>query len=404
MPASGGIQVLRMEVRATLDANLHQHVLGNIRPDTARAVRERSVVFHDDLPGAQAALAAALDRRTQRKTRGPKPAHAVDFVLTGPPGYEEENAWPEETARAWARECVDWVRELCGPNTVVSGAAMHRDESSPHVHVLVVPIDSEGTLAWKRVCMEANARIRGQRPGPKRKMGDWYRTFQDDLHERVSARYGLERGQRGSSATHQAIDRQRAAERGVEIAQKQATRVLREAGEAAAQATAGDRALGKAVAGEDDPQAQAGRQERARLEAKARQAEEKAKATVQAVRQAASAEIARLRQALQAAQDEARAAREAVKAKAASAKALATQWQAHHDKVKAELQAAQDETGRVQGILDATRARAEQAEEKVRSTIEAAKALDQQAQARIAGMQAQLAAAGLAPAGPSVSA
>ena len=39
-----------------------------------------------------------------------------------------------------------------------------------------------------------------------------YRTLQDDYHAQVGQRYGLARGEIGSRATHQAIDRARAAE------------------------------------------------------------------------------------------------------------------------------------------------------------------------------------------------
>ena len=393
---SGGVQVLRMETRAALDRNLHQHVLGNIRPDTARPVEERSVILHDDYDGARSAIRDALQLRKDRRTRGPKPSHCVDFVLAGPPGYEEPGAWDEETCRAWAGESLDWVRDVCGPRSVIAGAALHRDESAPHVHVLVVPIASDGTLAWKHVCSEAHARFRGERPGPKRKMGDWYTSLQDDLHERLSKRYGLTRGERGSKATHKAISRQKAAERATAIAKKQAKRALDTAGEAVRHARAGDEAIGKALAGEETPEAQAGRQERERLEAQAKQAhdkaQEQAQATVKQVTQATAGTLTTLQQALDQAKADAAQARQDLQAKVASAEALAKATQAQREQDQQALQASQDETTRVVGVLEATRTRAETAEARVRDTVDAAKALHQQSQQRIADLERQLAA------------
>lgn len=215
----GNIQVLRFEPRKQLDIKLHLHQLGELRPTSARALDTPAHVYFNNFQAARDALTAAIAAR--KGVRGPKPHHALDLVLAGPPGFKTEHEWPEEKVHAWGRDCVAWAVDLMGPNTVFSSAALHYDEGSPHLHLLCVPIDSEGKLGWKSVLREATERLNGGVPLPRKKGGD-YGFVQDHLYETVSRHYGMERGQKGNRVTHQAIDRLKGAERSIQIIEAEA--------------------------------------------------------------------------------------------------------------------------------------------------------------------------------------
>ena len=89
------------------------------------------------------------------------------------------------------------------------------------MHVLAVPRPEGGSgrVGWCAVRDAAVSRIcGGGRAGSK------YRVLQDDLHARVSRRFGLGRGEVGSGAQHEAIDRVKALEARARQAQGEAAR------------------------------------------------------------------------------------------------------------------------------------------------------------------------------------
>ena len=177
---------------------------------------EPVVVLHDGLAGAGATLAAKQrEAKAARKGKGGRPARpAVELVMAGPPPYGSPEEWGEDVVRLWAQHSVEWARELLGPESVVALAVLHRDETSPHVHVLAVPVDSGGVLGWERVKNEAGARMGGS--GRKAKRGVRYSQMQDHYHARVGEPFTLRRGEKGSKAKHNTINRQRASERAIE--------------------------------------------------------------------------------------------------------------------------------------------------------------------------------------------
>ena len=262
------IQVMRFETKAKLGAQVQlvKHVDGTTRPETATkadvvAARDRAfgsdlelgAVAHLDGEGmaeARIALDAAL---ASRPKRGRPPKQCVDFLFAGPPPYGDSDAWSPDREVAWADEIRDALRELVGPNSKIVTVDLHRDETSPHVQGTVVPIDSKGRLGWCHVRDEAAKRLRPevermraaaeQRIGERRAAGEVvldlpppstksrYGVLQDWLYFRVSRRFGLERGEVGSQAKHQAIDRAAAVERRAEAAERRAEQARQAAGE-----------------------------------------------------------------------------------------------------------------------------------------------------------------------------
>lgn len=105
----------------------------------------------------------------------------------------------------WISDNIKWARDTFGADNVV-GAALHMDERTPHLHIAVVPIV---TAERKKKAREATAKKRYRTKAANRP-----RLCADDIMERgkmsryqdiyveAMAKYGLERGIRGSEARH----------------------------------------------------------------------------------------------------------------------------------------------------------------------------------------------------------
>ena len=163
--------------------------------------------------------------------------------MAGPPSYGSADQWSDVRELEWARESVAWTQRIIGPDSLIVTAALHRDEKSPHVQMLVVPVH-EGRLGWTAVKNVAAARIAPGLPHPPRTK---YAGFQDDYQAHVGRRFGLARGEVGSQATHAQIDRAEAARAELAKARKTWQRGLEEADHRVEQAAKRERKAVEAV-------------------------------------------------------------------------------------------------------------------------------------------------------------
>ena len=89
----------------------------------------------------------AIQARTPDKYRKDA-VRAIEYIVSASPEWFEENT--EQQAALYFESAVDWFQDEFGADNVVS-AVVHNDESSPHMHILVVPLDPEtGRLNGKR--------------------------------------------------------------------------------------------------------------------------------------------------------------------------------------------------------------------------------------------------------------
>ena len=197
-------QVVRVEHRATLGGRLTAHVDGRRRPQEAksRAGLEPIIRVAGDMVAAARAIKAGWAERKARQGRGPKPSPVVEFVFAGMPPWDDPNAWPVERVMAFAREAVAWVERHAGPRSVIAAAYLHTDERSPHLHVLVVPVGENGRLGWKQI-------ERSFGLDPRATGSAIFRSMQDCFHKEIGTGFGLGRGEVGSTARHQPINRSR---------------------------------------------------------------------------------------------------------------------------------------------------------------------------------------------------
>ena len=386
----GGIQVLRIMTHPKLGGGLLAHDSGRVRPDNVREVPEGEPAIvpyttRAEEIAAKAALQAMLDERAARAAAGERvgrmPHHAVELVFQGAGRYGPDkdgvdHSWPRENEEDFERRCLDWAKQILGPESVIAVACAHRDELTHHLHVIAIPIRN-GRLGWCHVRdaalhnMDASetmhARFANEAPPQRRKGTRRYARLQDAFHDQVACFFGLDRGEKATGRRHQAIDRfeaikhradgeearaQREREATAvaveerEAAERDRDQAQREAGEAR-EATAAERKA-TAVAVEEREAAERDRDQAQREAGEAREAAAaERKATAVAVEEREAAERDRDQ-----AQREAGEAREAAAAeRKATAVAVEEREVAERDRDQA-----QREAGEARGVLVTLRA------------------------------------------------
>jgi Plasmid recombination enzyme len=124
------------------------------------------------------------------------PAHraviALELLLTASPEYFRPNdpsaagVWEPDKLEAWVEQNCEWLNEYFGSNAVL--AELHLDESTPHIHAYIVPINARGHLSAKDLV------------GGREKLS----TLQTDYAKAMEP-LGLTRGIKGSKATSERI-------------------------------------------------------------------------------------------------------------------------------------------------------------------------------------------------------
>jgi hypothetical protein len=110
---------------------------------------------------------------------------AIEYLVTASP--EAMHGMPEQQRYDYMNRALEWVRERHGAENVFAGS-IHRDETTDHMHVYVMP------KVGDRLCAQ---HFLG---GPKAMA-----AMQDDFARRVGEPSGLERGVRRSGRKHTKI-------------------------------------------------------------------------------------------------------------------------------------------------------------------------------------------------------
>lgn len=108
---------------------------------------------------------------------------AIEYFIGASP-----EAFSNQQGGHYFRDALKWLQDRHGAENVVS-AVIHRDETSPHMTAMVIPLDEAGKLNAKKFL------------GGKAVLT----AMQTDFAKQVGQRHGLERGLEGSRATHTTI-------------------------------------------------------------------------------------------------------------------------------------------------------------------------------------------------------
>lgn len=109
----------------------------------------------------------------------------VEYMLGASPEWWKQASPVEQ--HQWQQASMKWVADKYGADRIIT-ATMHRDESTPHLSVFVVPLTQDGRLSAKEFI------------GDRKKMADDQTTYAKAVEH-----LGLSRGIEGSRASHQSI-------------------------------------------------------------------------------------------------------------------------------------------------------------------------------------------------------
>ncbi|MFV0299004.1 MAG: MobV family relaxase, partial [Hyphomicrobiaceae bacterium] len=100
--------------------------------------------------------------------------HGLEYFIGGSP--EKMKAMSREEQDTYFRDALGWIENRHGKENVLS-AMIHRDETTPHMTVMTIPLDDRGKLNCRSFV------------GNKKALSD----LQTDFAEKVSEKHGLRR-------------------------------------------------------------------------------------------------------------------------------------------------------------------------------------------------------------------
>ena len=105
-----------------------------------------------------------------------------NFIVTS--DNETMNALGADRQREFFQDSVKWFSDRYGADRVLN-ATVHMDETTPHLHIGVMPITQDGRLSAKVIFTKTEMK-----------------AIQTEFTRDVGEKYGLERGVEGSERTH----------------------------------------------------------------------------------------------------------------------------------------------------------------------------------------------------------
>ena len=204
----GYISIQINKAKGSADTGASDHIERKTAPKNADPTRTRLNRELVQFPNGVADRTGAISHRIRtagiRRKITPDQVRAIRIVLSG---THEDMIRVQDEGRLdeWCDDNLQWLHRTFGKENTVS-AVLHMDERTPHIHATVVPI------------------VTGERRKAKKKQAEGKRTYRkkanavrlcaDDLMSRerlvayhdsyakAMAKYGLQRGIRGSEARH----------------------------------------------------------------------------------------------------------------------------------------------------------------------------------------------------------
>ena len=204
----GYISIQINKAKGSADTGASDHIERKTMPKNADPTRthlnRELVEFPDSVADRTEAISHRIRTAGIRRKITPDQVRAIRIVLSGT--HEDMiRVQDEDRLDEWCDDNLQWLHRTFGKENTVS-AVLHMDEYTPHIHATVVPI------------------VTGERRKARKKQAEGRRTYRkkanavrlcaDDLMSRerlvayhdsyakAMAKYGLQRGVRGSEARH----------------------------------------------------------------------------------------------------------------------------------------------------------------------------------------------------------
>ena len=204
----GYISIQINKAKGSADTGASDHIERKSRPKNADPTRthlnRELVEFPDGVADRTKAISHRIRTADIKRKVTPDQVRAIRIVLSG---THEDMIRVQDEGRLneWCDDNLQWLHRTFGKENTVS-AVLHMDEHTPHIHATVVPI------------------VTGERRKARKKQAEGKRTYRkkanavrlcaDDLltreklvayhdsYAKAMAKYGLQRGIRGSEARH----------------------------------------------------------------------------------------------------------------------------------------------------------------------------------------------------------
>lgn len=147
--------------------------------DPARTPQNYDIIYNDRY--AKAVKDTIECFATETKTVRKDAVVYCSFIVTS--DEQTMKAMSPDQQRAFFKDSVQWFADRYGGENIVN-ATVHMDETTPHMHLGVVPITAD--------------RLSAKTLFDKKELT----SIQTDFAKQVGERYGLERGKEGSERTH----------------------------------------------------------------------------------------------------------------------------------------------------------------------------------------------------------
>ncbi len=206
----GYINIQINKAKGSADTGASDHIERKTTPknaDPARTHLNRELVeFPDGVADRTEAISHRIRMAGIKRKITPDQVRAIRIVLSGT--HEDMvRVQDEGKLNEWCDDNLQWLHRTFGRENTVS-AVLHMDEHTPHIHATVVPI----VTGERRKAKQKQKQMEGKRT--YRKKANAVRLCADDLLTReklityhdsyaaAMAKYGLQRGIRGSEARH----------------------------------------------------------------------------------------------------------------------------------------------------------------------------------------------------------
>ena len=196
------------KAKGTSDTTQSDHIERKIIPKNADPTRTHLnrvlVEYPDGVHGRDEAIAHRLNTAGIRRKITHDQVRVVRVVLSGT--HEDMmNIQEKGQLGEWCSDSIQWLQATFGKDNVVA-AHLHMDEKTPHIHAAVVPIVTGERRKAKKEQTDGKRKYRKKTNSVRLCADDLFNrqtlVAYHDNYARVMAKYGLQRGVRGSEARH----------------------------------------------------------------------------------------------------------------------------------------------------------------------------------------------------------
>ena len=196
------------KAKGTSDTTQSDHIERKIIPKNADPTRTHLnrvlVEYPDGVHGRDEAIVHRLNTAGIKRKITHDQVRVVRVVLSGT--HEDMmNIQEKGKLDEWCSDSIQWLQATFGKDNVVA-AHLHMDEKTPHIHAAVVPIVTGERRKAKKEQADGKRKYRKKTNSVRLCADDLFNRQSliayHDNYARVMAKYGLQRGVRGSEARH----------------------------------------------------------------------------------------------------------------------------------------------------------------------------------------------------------